>query len=173
MADNQPDKCRKTLNEEYAALQARIDEPPAPYWYFYNESFYWSTASRCALKLQQPEAALNAMDQSLTLVDPVNLHDRIFHMLFRAKVRIQQEEITEASSIVIDVSQLTASNASQLIVQHINEVRGWFAGHDTHLLPAPTLVQGMGVHGLRVTGEGSRCSDRSDKKASCTARPMP
>ncbi|MGH3937393.1 MAG: hypothetical protein ACRDTG_01960 [Pseudonocardiaceae bacterium] len=125
VADNQSDKCRETLDQEYAALQAaRTDEPRASWWYFYNESFYWSTASRCALKLQQPEAALSAMDQSLTLVDPANLHDRIFRLLFRAEVRIQQTEIQDASSIVAEVTRLTAANASQLIVQRVNDVRG-------------------------------------------------
>ncbi|MGH3545531.1 MAG: hypothetical protein ACRDPW_06360 [Mycobacteriales bacterium] len=124
VADNQPDRYREALDKEYTALQTSIGEPTAPWWYFYNESFYWSTAARCALELHQPEAALSAIDKSLTLVDPANLRDRIFHLLERAKVRIQQEEIAEASSIVADVTRLTALNASQLIVQRVNEVRG-------------------------------------------------
>ncbi|MGQ0779009.1 MAG: hypothetical protein ACT4NY_32120 [Pseudonocardiales bacterium] len=125
VADNQPDRYREALDQEYAALQAaRTDQPRASWWYFYNESYYWSTASRCALKLQHPEAALKAVDQSLILVDPDNLHDRIVRMLFRAKVRIQQEEIAEACSIVVEVSRLTASNASRLIVQDVSKVRG-------------------------------------------------
>lgn len=38
-ADNQPDKCRETLGQEYAALQAApADEPRASWWYFYDES---------------------------------------------------------------------------------------------------------------------------------------
>jgi hypothetical protein len=124
-ADSQPDKCQAKLDEEYAALKsANKDEPHASWWYFYSESYYWSTASRCALKLHQPEAALQAMDQSLTMGDPANLRDRIFRMLFRAEVRIEQEEIQEASSIVSNVTRLTAVNASQLIVKRVSEIRG-------------------------------------------------
>ena len=123
-ANNQPDKCRESLDQEYTALQAADpDEPTAPWWYFYNESFYWDTATRCALKLHRSEDALSAIDKSLTLVDPAHLRQRIFRLLLRAEVRIQQEEIPEASSIVADVTRLTAVNASQLIVQRISEVR--------------------------------------------------
>jgi hypothetical protein len=64
------------------------------------------------------------MDQSLTMGDPANLRDRIFRMLFRAEVRIEQEEIQEASSIVSNVTRLTAVNASQLIVKRVSEIRG-------------------------------------------------
>jgi hypothetical protein len=44
-------------------------------------------------------------------------------LLLRTETRIQQDEIAEASSIVADVTRLTAVNASQLIVQRISEVR--------------------------------------------------
>ena len=124
-ADDQPDKCRETLDQEYAALQAvRADEPAADWWYFYDESFYWSTEARCALRLQRPDAALTALDKSLMLGDPAHLHNRSLRLLSRAKARIQQTEITEASSIVADVARLTAGNGSQLIAQHNTDVRG-------------------------------------------------
>jgi hypothetical protein len=117
-ADNQPDKCRQTLDREYVALQAaRVDEPRAAWWYFYDESFYWGTEGECALKLHCPDAAMSALDKSLTLVDPANLHNYTFQLLLRAQARIQQAEITEAATIV-------ASNASQRITQCITDVRG-------------------------------------------------
>ncbi len=125
VADNQPDKCRETLDREYAALQAaRASEPRAAWWYFYDESFYWGTEGECALKLQRPDAAVSALDKSLTLVDPTNLHNYTFQMLLRAEARIQQAEITEATNIVADAARLTTSNASQRIVQRITDVRG-------------------------------------------------
>ncbi len=123
--DNQPDKCRETLDQEYTALHAvRADEPAADWWYFYDESFYWSTEARCALKLQRPDAAMTALDKSLMLVDPAHLHNRSLWLLRRAEARIQQAEITEASSIVADAARLTAGNGSQLIAQRITDVRG-------------------------------------------------
>ncbi len=124
-ADNQPDKCRETLDREYAALQAaRADEPTASWWYFYDESFYWRTEGECALKLQRPDAAMTALDKSLTLVDPANLHNRTFRLLDRAEARIQQAEVDEASNIVADVARLTVGNGSQRVVQRITDVRG-------------------------------------------------
>lgn len=124
-AGNQPDTCREILDREYAALQAaRADEPTASWWYFYDESFYWRTEGECALKLQRPDDAMDALDKSLTLIDPANLHNRTFRLLFRAEARIQPEEITEASGIVGDVAQLTAGNGSQRIARRIKDVRG-------------------------------------------------
>jgi hypothetical protein len=124
-ADNQPDKCRETLDQEYTALQAApADEPRAPWWFFYDESYYWTTEAECAVKLHRPEAAMTALDKSLALVDPMDLHNRTFQLLFQAEARIQQAEVTEASGIVANVAQLTAGNGSQRIAQRITDVRG-------------------------------------------------
>ncbi|MGH3696087.1 MAG: hypothetical protein ACRDRX_19200 [Pseudonocardiaceae bacterium] len=124
-ADNQPDECREVLDREYAALQAaRTDEPRAAWWYFYDESFYWRTEGECALRLERPDLAMTAFDKSLTLVDPTNLHNYSFRLLFRAEVRIQQAEIAEAGRIIADVARLTAINTSQRVAQRIAEVRG-------------------------------------------------
>jgi hypothetical protein len=123
-ADNRPDNFRKKLDEEYAILQARQpDEPCAPWWYFYDESFYWRTVGYCELTVQQPEAAMSALDKSLALVDPVHLHNNAFRQLFRAEARIQQAEITEATSIIYDVTHHTALGCSQRIVQRISKLR--------------------------------------------------
>ncbi|MGH3527485.1 MAG: hypothetical protein ACRDQV_06450 [Pseudonocardiaceae bacterium] len=124
VADNQPDKYRETLDQEYAALQtAQTDEPRAAWWYFYDESFYWGTEGECALKLQRPDVAITVLDKSLALVDPANLHNYTFQLLLRAEARIQQTEIAEASSIIADVARLTTANASQRVVQRITDIR--------------------------------------------------
>ncbi|MGH3942359.1 MAG: hypothetical protein ACRDTG_27815 [Pseudonocardiaceae bacterium] len=128
VADNQPDKCRETLDQEYSALQAaRTDEPLPTWWYFYNESFYWTTEGKSALKLGRPEVAMKALDKSLALADPANLHNYTFSLLFRAEGRIQQQEIPEASSIVSEVLRLTAGNASQRIIERVTDIRGLLA----------------------------------------------
>ncbi len=124
-ADHQPERFREKLDEEYTALQTvQPDEPRAPWWYFYDESSYWSTVGRCALTLHQPEAALSALDTSLALVDPVHRHNNAFRQLFRAEARIQQAEITEAASIVGNVAQHTAIGRSHLITERITSLRG-------------------------------------------------
>ena len=124
-ADNQPDRFREKLDAEYVALQAvHPDEPRNPLWYFYDESCYWSTVGRCELVLQQPEAALKALDKSLALVDPVHLHNNAFRQLFRAEARIQQEEIVEATGIIGNVAGATAVGRSQRIAERISSLRG-------------------------------------------------
>jgi hypothetical protein len=66
---------------------------------------------------------MTALNKSLTLVDPANLHNYTFRLLFRAEARIQQAEITEASSIVADVVRLTTGSPSQRIAQRITDLR--------------------------------------------------
>jgi tetratricopeptide (TPR) repeat protein len=78
VTDNQPDKSRETLDREYAALQAAwADEPHAAWWYFYDESFYWGTESECCLKLGRPDAAMDALDKSLTGITSHRIAQRI------------------------------------------------------------------------------------------------
>jgi hypothetical protein len=112
------------LLQEYAALLAPEDEPLASWWYFYGKAFYWGTKGECAVTLPRPEDAITALDKSLTLVDPADIHNRVFTLLDQAQARIQQAEVTEASSIVADVAQLTTGNGSQRIAQRIMDVRG-------------------------------------------------
>lgn len=70
-----------------------------------------------------------ALQQRYRLNARVALHyahgtNRAFALLNRAQARIQQTEVTEASSIVADVAQLTAGHASQRIAQRITDLRG-------------------------------------------------
>lgn len=154
VADNQPDKCRETLDREYAALQeAWADELHAAWWYFYDESFYWGTESECCLKLGRPDAAMDALDKSLTLVDPANLHNYAFGLLFRAEARIQQAEVTEASNIVADVSRLTTGITSQRIAQRITDVRALLTPWQ-RTKPVRELDERLAVY-RPVTGSGS------------------
>ncbi|MGI9001069.1 MAG: hypothetical protein ACR2GH_05325 [Pseudonocardia sp.] len=160
VADNQPDKYRETLDREYAALHAtRADEPTAAWWYFYNESFYWSTESKCALKLGRPDSAIDALDKSLPLTDPTNVHDYTFRLLFRAEARIQQAEITEASRLVADVTRLTAGSSSQLIVQRITGIRGLLAPWE-RAQPVRELDEQL-VSYCSTTGSGNGSTKRT------------
>ncbi|MGH8361355.1 MAG: hypothetical protein ACRESF_28090, partial [Pseudomonas sp.] len=113
-ADNQPVEFQAALDREYAALTAQhSDTPISSWWYVCNESCYWGTAGEGALNLRKPDSAMTTLDKSLTLVDPANLHNRTFVLLFRAEALIQQTEIAEASTIVADVARLTVGNGSQ------------------------------------------------------------
>jgi hypothetical protein len=123
-ADRQPEKCRTTLDREYAALTTPShDQPTAAWWYFYDEAFYWRNEAECALKQRQPAVALEALDKSLTLSDPSNLHNYTFRLLLRAEARIQQDEIPEASTIIGDVAHLTAVSPSQRITDRVDDLR--------------------------------------------------
>jgi tetratricopeptide (TPR) repeat protein len=125
VADNQLDRFRVKLDVEYAVLQAlQPDAPRAPWWYFFDESSYWSTVGQCELARQQPEAALKALDKSLALVDPTHRHNKAIRQLHRAEAYIQQEEITEATSIIGNVAAATAVGRSQRITERIASARG-------------------------------------------------
>ncbi len=124
IADNQYDRCRTALDREYAALKAvEADTPISRCWYFYGEPFYWSTYTQFALKFEEPEATLAAVDTSLALVDPANLHERAHRGLFRAEALIQHGAIAESCTIIGDVAQLTAISRPQRVDQRVYGLR--------------------------------------------------
>jgi tetratricopeptide (TPR) repeat protein len=128
VATRQPERCRKALERERAAL---IDFPStdnvSPWWYFYDESFYWRTKSEYALSVGQTGTAFDALDKSLALADPTNLHNYAFRLLFRSEAFIQEGDAAEAARIIGDVASLTAVNTSQRIDQRIGTLRGFLS----------------------------------------------
>jgi hypothetical protein len=124
VADNQPAKCRETLDREYSLLTAvSPDATVSSWWYFYGKSFYWSTHGQCSLKLHEPEDALRALDESLTLIDQANLHEYTFRQLFRAEARIQQGEIDQAVGMIADAAHRSTVNSSERITQSVGRLR--------------------------------------------------
>jgi tetratricopeptide (TPR) repeat protein len=125
-ADNRPADCRESLDREYAFLQVGEASVPS-WWYFYDESFYWGTEAECALRLHRPEAAMLALEKSLTVAESANLHNDTFRRLFRAEAHIQQSAIGEATSIIGDVARRTTGNSSERVTQRLADLRGLLA----------------------------------------------
>jgi hypothetical protein len=122
------DSARRALDVEQAALaECRPTTSTPSWWYFYDESFYWSTKSKCALLLHDPQAALDAAEDSIALVDPTNLHNTAFRMLFRADAFIQQGHVAEAAQAIGEAVALAAGNTSQRIDQRIIDLRSRMA----------------------------------------------
>ncbi len=67
---------------------------------------------------------MRALDTSLGLSDPSNLHNYTFRMLLRAEAHIQQDEIEEASTIIGDVTHLTAASPSPRLIDRVDILRG-------------------------------------------------
>ncbi|MFV2104925.1 hypothetical protein [Micromonospora sp. LOL_024] len=94
-ADGQAARSQEFLDREYAALQAATADqgPSQSWWYFYDESFFWSTSAQNALKFQKADQALVATGKALSLSDQGNLHERSFRLLFRAEAFARQQNI--------------------------------------------------------------------------------
>lgn len=123
-ADQQTDRCQAALEDERAALAvAGRAQPGLPLWYFFDESFYWATASDCALRLGDSDAALTTVTSSLGLIDPANVHNYAFTMLIRAEALMQHGDIAEASGIIGDAATLSAVHTTQRISQKITDLR--------------------------------------------------
>ncbi|MGH3711807.1 MAG: hypothetical protein ACRDRQ_27780 [Pseudonocardiaceae bacterium] len=123
-ANGQDTACRKALETEQAAV-ARVDPdiPAPPWWYFYDESFFWGTTSHCAVQLRDPYWALEAAATSLASSDPTDVHNHACKMLSQGAALVQKEEIAEASRVVSEVVTRTATNTSLRIHQWITDLR--------------------------------------------------
>ena len=123
-ADRQPDECLEALEQEQAALDSLDSgEATAPWWYFYDASFYWATRSGCALQLNRPDEALDAVTRSLTMFDPANLHNYAFTLLFRGEAYLQKEDVAEACLTIGDVARLTTVSSAVRIDDRISGLR--------------------------------------------------
>ncbi|MGH3518855.1 MAG: hypothetical protein ACRDQ7_15835, partial [Haloechinothrix sp.] len=124
-ADGQADRSKDTLDREYAALQAALTDqgPRQSWWYFYDESFFWSTSAQNALKFHDAGQVLAATDKALRLSDQGNLHERSFRLLFRAEAFARQQSIGLACQTVTEVVELTSVNSTRRIEQRVQELR--------------------------------------------------
>lgn len=122
--DRQKDACRKKLDAAQAAISRFGADTDDPRWhYFFNESFFWGTASLCALRLGDPERALETVSKSLAIANPTDIHNRAFTMLFQADAFTQKGEIDEATRALGEVVTLTATHTSSRIRQRTTELR--------------------------------------------------
>ncbi|MBV9011005.1 MAG: hypothetical protein JO272_02950 [Pseudonocardiales bacterium] len=122
--DRQEGACRKKLDAAQAAIARFGTDADDPRWhYFFNESFFWGTASDCALRLGDPDRALETASKSLAIADPADVHNRAFRMLFHADAFTQKGEIDEASRALGEAVTLTATHTSSRIRQRITELR--------------------------------------------------
>jgi tetratricopeptide (TPR) repeat protein len=117
------DSCRAALDTEQEALAQPPSDPSAPWWYFYDESFYRGTTSETALMLQQPARALEAATQALGLIDPANVHNYALTLTLQSDALTRQGQISDACRILGDAARLTAVNSSRRIDQRIMILR--------------------------------------------------
>lgn len=117
-------RCQAALDREEEALsQITDDTPRAPWWYFYDRSFYWGTESECALRLNMPVDASDAARRSLGLILPLNLHNSALTLAFRAEALIKQREYEEACLTLADSARLTTLNSSRRIARRVDLLR--------------------------------------------------
>jgi transcriptional regulator with XRE-family HTH domain len=124
-------RCQAALDREQTALGEIGDQTPrAPWWYFYDRSFYWGTESECALRLGMPVDASDAAGRSLGQLGPLNLHATALTLAFRAEALIRQGEIAEACETLADSARLTTLNSSRRILRRIEVLREQLSGVD-------------------------------------------
>jgi tetratricopeptide (TPR) repeat protein len=154
-ADRQADDCRRVLDAEGVALaDCRPDTSEPSWWYFYDESFYWSTQSECALFLGNADAALAAADRAVTLIDPANIHNLAFRTLFRAEAHVQKRDVAEAARAIGEAAILASVNTSQRISQRITTLRAALAPAQ-RTKPVRELDDILAVYRRPPSGSGS------------------
>ncbi len=126
--DQQADACGKALDaarEAVAGIDSGVGDPR---WsYFYNESIFWGTTSDCAVRLRDPDRALETVSKSLAILDPADIYNHSFTMLFQGAALVQKGEIAEASQVIGEVVTRTAAYTSPRINQRITELLGALA----------------------------------------------
>lgn len=124
-ADGDDAKTRRALDDErnaYAEMRA-ADQPLSSWWYFYDESFYWSIRAECGLRLGTPEDALYAIETAMPLVDKTNLAEYAHVLVDQSSAHIQLGDIDRASEIASSVARITTVNRSPRIIGRVRDLR--------------------------------------------------
>lgn len=79
--------------------------------------------SDSALRLGDPDRALDTSSKSLAIADLADVHNYSFKMLFRAGAFVQKGEIAEASRVMGEVVARTATYTLARIDQRVTELR--------------------------------------------------
>ncbi|MGH3623666.1 MAG: hypothetical protein ACRDQ5_18045, partial [Sciscionella sp.] len=118
-ADGQADACRMALDTAQSEVVRIKSDPNPQYQYFYNESVFWGTMSDCALRLGDPDGALDTVSKSL----PADTHNYVIRKLFHADAFVQKSEIPEACRAIGEVIALTPTYTSPRADQRVTELR--------------------------------------------------
>ncbi len=124
-ANGDGSKTQRALDDERAAY-ARIHDAAQPlssWWYFYDESFYWSIRAECGLRLGNPDDALYAIETAVPLSDPTNLHDYAHVLVKQSSAHILQGDIDRASEIAGSAAKITAVTRSPRTIGRVRELR--------------------------------------------------
>jgi hypothetical protein len=124
LADDQLANSERALTAEYLALhRADPKASRAPWWYFYDESFLAGTQAEHALRAGRADQAMDAVRRALDQVDPGNVHNTLFQLLFLAEAHILTGEPDAAVAAVDNVLALAAINRSARVDEQITSVR--------------------------------------------------
>ena len=151
-ADRQVTPSKTALDAELTALRAcgpDVSEPS--WWYFFDEAFYWSTKSECALYLHDPATALGAIDEAMRRFDLSNVHNLAFVTLERAEAYVQQSNVADASRAIGEAAVLASANTSTRIDHRIAGLRAALAPHQRSK-PVRDLDEVLGTYRRSMSG---------------------
>jgi tetratricopeptide (TPR) repeat protein len=122
--DGQAAECDQALELEATAVTTLQEGQPVPdRWYFYDESFRHGTQAETSLLLGRPEAALDAARQSLALIDPANVHNRIMTQALEAQAIIRHGDGTAACPLIAQIARTAVGSSGRRIDDQIHRLR--------------------------------------------------
>ncbi|MDT3399066.1 hypothetical protein RKE29_20865 [Streptomyces sp. B1866] len=118
-------RARRALDDERAAHEALRTNggPLASWWYFYDESFYWTTRSACSLRLDAPDDAMHSIEKRLLLVDKSNLRDYALSLAKLASVHTLNGDVEQAGETIRTIAKISTVHQSPKISGRIRDLR--------------------------------------------------
>ncbi len=121
--DQQDNACRKALDAAQETVAGIDADNTAPWWsYLYRESTFWGTMSDCAVRLHDPDSALEAVTKTLAILDPVDMQNCAVTMICQGDALIQKGEIAEACQVIGKVVTRTPTYTLPRTQQRIAEL---------------------------------------------------
>ena len=116
--------CLEALSSIPNNLDSTGHTPATSLVYFYGPGQYANTRAQCMLLLHDAPRAVQAAQESLTLINGTFVRNQAFSTLHLGNAYIESGEIEEAARVIGNGAELAARNRSARLVELLRQSRG-------------------------------------------------
>ncbi len=135
-------KAERLLDVEYAALSEPDQAEPAPWWYFFDSSYFWGARAQFQTAFGDPATAVETATHAVETVDPANNRDHVLRQINLSEAYVRADEPAAACHVLAQAARLATGNTSCYIAQRLGEVRTSLApwDNDRHVRELDVLL---------------------------------
>jgi hypothetical protein len=118
-----PTSAQRSMEQAKIMLDRGSGDEPPRWLYYWNTGQLASYEGACFIKLRKPEAARQALQTGLDLLDPSVVRERARYLTHLATTYLQQGEVAKACDLATEALRIALETDSPRVVTYIRELR--------------------------------------------------